>query len=142
MLEVEIVASFSFCGGCRHSFPLDPADRRYTKSHEWVKVDGGRAIVGITEHAQNALGDIVFVELPGTKRDLLFLLAAFLFFLFSRGRCRHQSWRASGQGGGPCRSLDRLPQTHFDAPRTGGGKGHNSSEFREWLPSEDARYAK
>ena len=37
---------------------------KYTKDHEWVKVDGDIAIVGITEHAQDALGDVVFVELP------------------------------------------------------------------------------
>jgi glycine cleavage system H protein len=41
-----------------------PADCRYAKSHEWVKVDGNVATVGITDHAQDALGDITFVELP------------------------------------------------------------------------------
>jgi glycine cleavage system H protein len=41
-----------------------PADRRYTKEHEWIKPDGNAAIIGITDHAQNSLGDIVFVELP------------------------------------------------------------------------------
>jgi len=41
-----------------------PTDRFYTKEHEWVKIDGTRAVIGITEHAQNALGDIVYVELP------------------------------------------------------------------------------
>ena len=41
-----------------------PADFKYTKEHEWIKVDGGVGIVGITDHAQHALGDIVFVELP------------------------------------------------------------------------------
>ena len=41
-----------------------PADLRYTKEHEWVKADGGLAIVGITDYAQGELGDIVFVELP------------------------------------------------------------------------------
>jgi len=41
-----------------------PTDRFYTKEHEWVKIDGARAVIGITEHAQNALGDIVYVELP------------------------------------------------------------------------------
>lgn len=46
-----------------------PADLRYTKEHEWAKVDGGRARVGITAYAQEQLGDVVFVELPkaGTK---------------------------------------------------------------------------
>src|SRR5207253_2905969 len=37
---------------------------RYTKDHEWIRLDGDLATVGITEHAQNALGDIVYVELP------------------------------------------------------------------------------
>ena len=37
---------------------------KYSKEHEWVKVEGDRAYIGITDHAQDALGDIVFVELP------------------------------------------------------------------------------
>ena len=41
-----------------------PADYRYTKEHEWVKMDGDSATIGITDHAQESLGDIVFVELP------------------------------------------------------------------------------
>jgi glycine cleavage system H protein len=41
-----------------------PADCVYTKEHEWVRVQEGVAIVGITEHAQKELGDVVFVELP------------------------------------------------------------------------------
>ena len=41
-----------------------PADRLYTKDHEWVKVDGPSAQIGITEYAQSSLGDIVYVELP------------------------------------------------------------------------------
>jgi len=41
-----------------------PADYKYTKEHEWVKIDGDSATVGITDHAQESLGDIVFVELP------------------------------------------------------------------------------
>jgi len=41
-----------------------PKNLRYTKDHEWVRVDGDIATVGITEYAQDALGDIVFVELP------------------------------------------------------------------------------
>jgi glycine cleavage system H protein len=41
-----------------------PADFRYTKEHEWVKVDGGTGTIGITDYAQNELGDVVFVELP------------------------------------------------------------------------------
>lgn len=41
-----------------------PETYRYTKEHEWVHVDGSTATVGITDHAQHELGDIVFVELP------------------------------------------------------------------------------
>ena len=37
---------------------------RYTKDHEWVRLDGDIATIGITDHAQEALGDMVFVELP------------------------------------------------------------------------------
>jgi glycine cleavage system H protein len=40
------------------------ADMKYTKTHEWVKVDGNSASIGITDYAQSSLGDIVFVELP------------------------------------------------------------------------------
>ncbi len=41
-----------------------PNEFRYTKEHEWVSIDGDTATVGITDHAQNQLGDVVFVELP------------------------------------------------------------------------------
>jgi len=41
-----------------------PTDYKYTKDHEWIQVDGNRARIGITQHAQEELGDIVFVELP------------------------------------------------------------------------------
>jgi len=41
-----------------------PADYRFTKDHEWIKVEGGTATVGITDYAQQELGDVVFVELP------------------------------------------------------------------------------
>ncbi len=43
---------------------MDPEDRRYTKEHEWVKIEGGEALVGITHFAQDQLGDVVYVELP------------------------------------------------------------------------------
>ena len=45
-----------------------PADLKYTKEHEWIKVEGKTGRVGITHHAQNALGDVVFVELPKVGR--------------------------------------------------------------------------
>jgi len=41
-----------------------PSDRKYTKQHEWIQVSGTTGSVGITDHAQEELGDIVFVELP------------------------------------------------------------------------------
>ena len=41
-----------------------PEDLQYTKSHEWVRIEGDTATIGITDHAQDELGDIVFVELP------------------------------------------------------------------------------
>jgi glycine cleavage system H protein len=47
-----------------------PTDLRYTKDHEWVRLEGSNATVGITEYAANQLGDIVFVELPEVGRKL------------------------------------------------------------------------
>ena len=47
-----------------------PTDLRYTKDHEWVRVEGDEATVGITEYASGQLGDIVFVELPDAGRTL------------------------------------------------------------------------
>ena len=47
-----------------------PDDRRYTKEHEWVKTEGDRARVGITDYAQNQLGDVVYLELPEVGRML------------------------------------------------------------------------
>jgi glycine cleavage system H protein len=47
-----------------------PTDLRYTRDHEWVRVDGDEATVGITQFAADQLGDIVFVELPEAGREL------------------------------------------------------------------------
>jgi glycine cleavage system H protein len=47
-----------------------PADLKYAKSHEWVRVNGDVAAVGITDHAQHELTDVVFVELPQVGRKL------------------------------------------------------------------------
>lgn len=44
-----------------------PKELKYTREHEWVRVSGKRAIVGITDHAQKELGDVVFVELPAVS---------------------------------------------------------------------------
>src|SRR5882724_10622857 len=47
-----------------------PPDLKYTKSHEWVRVQGDTAIIGITDHAQHELTDVVFVELPAAGRSV------------------------------------------------------------------------
>ena len=47
-----------------------PADYRYTKEHEWIKMDDGTGTIGITDYAQNSLGDIVFVELPRVGTEI------------------------------------------------------------------------
>ena len=44
-----------------------PADLRYHKEHEWVRIDGQKAILGISDFAQDALGDVVFVQLPSVE---------------------------------------------------------------------------
>jgi glycine cleavage system H protein len=47
-----------------------PADLKYAKSHEWIRVSGDTAVVGITDHAQHELTDVVFVELPAVGRKV------------------------------------------------------------------------
>ena len=47
-----------------------PTDRRYSKEHEWILVDGNTATIGITDYAQDQLGDLVFVELPEVGREV------------------------------------------------------------------------
>ena len=47
-----------------------PADYKYTKEHEWLKIDGSTGTIGITDYAQNSLGDIVFVELPKVGSEI------------------------------------------------------------------------
>jgi glycine cleavage system H protein len=47
-----------------------PEDLRYTKDHEWIRVEGDTGTVGITEYAQGELGDVVFVELPAPGREI------------------------------------------------------------------------
>jgi glycine cleavage system H protein len=47
-----------------------PKDYKYTKEHEWVKAEGSTGTIGITDHAQNSLGDIVFVELPKVGSEI------------------------------------------------------------------------
>jgi glycine cleavage system H protein len=48
-----------------------PTDRKYTKEHEWIQVNGNSAKVGITDYAQQSLGDIVFVEVPKVGAELV-----------------------------------------------------------------------
>ena len=47
-----------------------PSDLKYSRDHEWVRLEGNRAFIGITDFAQHQLGDIVFVELPAIGRDV------------------------------------------------------------------------
>ena len=47
-----------------------PAELRYAKSHEWIRVEGDSAVLGISDHAQHELTDVVFVELPQIGREL------------------------------------------------------------------------
>jgi glycine cleavage system H protein len=48
-----------------------PTDRKYTKEHEWIQVNGNSATIGITDYAQESLGDIVFVETPKVGGELI-----------------------------------------------------------------------
>jgi len=47
-----------------------PADLKYTTDHEWIKLEGSTAVIGITDYAQGELGDIVYVELPGVDDEV------------------------------------------------------------------------
>jgi glycine cleavage system H protein len=49
---------------------MTPSDRRYARSHEWIKLENGIATIGISHYAQNSLGDITFVELPENETDI------------------------------------------------------------------------
>jgi glycine cleavage system H protein len=49
---------------------MTPNDRKYAKTHEWVKLDGETAVLGITDYAQHSLGDVTFVELPAVGKKL------------------------------------------------------------------------
>lgn len=49
---------------------MTPKDRKYTQDHEWVMISGNKAKVGITDHAQHAMGDIVFCELPEIGQNI------------------------------------------------------------------------
>lgn len=47
-----------------------PEDLKYTKDHEWIKAEGSTAIVGITDHAQSELGDVVYIDIPDEEAEL------------------------------------------------------------------------
>jgi glycine cleavage system H protein len=47
-----------------------PDDRKFTRTHEWVKIEGNLAVVGISDHAQQSLGDITFIELPAIGKTV------------------------------------------------------------------------
>lgn len=47
-----------------------PADLQYTKTHEWIRIEGEEATIGITDYAQNSLGDVVYVDVPETGREI------------------------------------------------------------------------
>ncbi|HLB24892.1 MAG TPA: glycine cleavage system protein GcvH [Nitrospirota bacterium] len=49
---------------------MNPDDLKYHKEHSWVKVDGNRATIGITDYAQGSLGDIVYIDLPDTDSQV------------------------------------------------------------------------
>jgi len=50
-----------------------PADLKYTKEHEWVRIEGDAGTIGITDYAQDQLGDIVFVEMPAAGTNIAYL---------------------------------------------------------------------
>jgi glycine cleavage system H protein len=62
-MKFEAQATSQKLGARSYLMPY-PTDYKYTKEHEWIKADGKNATIGITDHAQESLGDIVFVELP------------------------------------------------------------------------------
>jgi glycine cleavage system H protein len=50
-------------------YKVDPK-ARYSKTHEWVRIEGGEALIGISDYAQNKLSDVVFVDLPAVGKDM------------------------------------------------------------------------
>ena len=49
---------------------MEPSDLQYTEEHEWIRQQGGRAMIGITDYAKDALGDIVYVQLPAVGTEV------------------------------------------------------------------------
>ena len=60
------VASAASQTATRRDCTVNPSELRYTEEHEWARADGARVTVGITQYAQDALGDVVYVDLPAT----------------------------------------------------------------------------
>jgi len=95
-----------------------PAEYRYTKDHEWVHIEGDRVRIGITDHAQEELGDIVFVELPAIGTQ------------FSEGDnlATVESVKAVGEVNAPCSgkvvevnsALESAPETINQSPHEEG----------------------
>ena len=78
------------------------SDRKYSKDHEWVTVDGGIGTVGISDHAQEQLGEIVFVDLPDVGKAIVHYRCHF----------SNQLWRHLGSkvlGGGVIRAIVDTP---------------------------------
>ena len=75
-----------------------PTDRKYTREHDWVLIEDGVATLGITDHAQSELGDIVYVELPEVDSEIN-LAVNFGKLPRQQPRCRHRhrSQRRAGR---------------------------------------------
>ena len=116
-----------------------PAELRYTKDHEWIRVEGDEAVVGITQYAADQLGDIVFVELPDAGRSLE---PARDVRRRRVGQGRERPVRAGRRRGdrdqrrphGVARARQHRPlRRGLDAPRQARGPG------RRWTPSSTPR---
>jgi hypothetical protein len=93
-----------------------PEDLRYTSDHEWTRLEGGQIRIGITDYAQDALGDVVFVQLPepGTKVSAGRLVRGGRVDQVGVGRLRPDQ----GDGGRGQRRADRRPAEGSTRTRT------------------------
>ena len=112
-----------------------PGDLKYTKDHEWIRVDGDTVVIGIDDYAQQALGELVFVELPGVGTN------------FERGADMAvvESFKTASDGFAPIsgevvavnEALGDSPQTVNDAPFEGGWlvklKVSNAAELEDLM---------
>lgn len=91
-----------------------PTDLKYAKSHEWVRVEGDTATIGITAHAQEALGDLVFVELPEAGASLS---AGDAFAVVESVKAASDVYApVDGEVTGTNEALDGAPETINDDP--------------------------